>query len=239
MSIRADVSAVDRPVREAFGMAQEKREGPYAAETLAILRDSHALLENDHFVYISGDHGSGWIDKDAIYPHTERLERLCRDMAGAVRGWGAEVVCGPAIGGLVVAEWAAHELGALSIFTEHDPAPEGEVLRGRFVLRRGYDRVVNGKRVLVVDDIVNTGLSLRQTAEAVRGAGGQVVGAACLVSRGNVDAAGLGVDRFDYLLEYPIPAWPGPTCHLCRTGVPINTRYAHGREYLARQAKKG
>ena len=64
------------------------------------------------------------------------------------------------------------------------------------MLRRGYDRIVSGKRVLIVDDIVNTGLSLRQTGEAVRSAGGQVVGAACLVSRGNVAAAGLGVDRF-------------------------------------------
>jgi orotate phosphoribosyltransferase len=57
------------------------------------------------------------------------------------------------------------------------------------------------------------------------------------VSRGNVDAAGLGVDRFVYLLEYKIPAWPASTCQLCRAGVPINTRYAHGREYLARQAE--
>ena len=219
-------------------MARDELEGRYAEETLRLLTEAHALLENDHFVYISGDHGGGWIDKDALYTHTDRVERLCRDLAGGLGGWEVEVVCGPATGGLVVAEWTAHELGALSIFTEHDPAPAGAALRGRFVLRRGYDKVVAGKRVLVVDDIVNTGLSLRQTAEAVRGAGGQVVGAACLVSRGNVDAAGLGVDRFVYLLEYRIPAWPGAECHLCEAGVPINTRYAHGREYLARQAEK-
>jgi orotate phosphoribosyltransferase len=219
-------------------MAKDEQQGPYATEALAILTEAHALLNNDHFVYISGDHGSGWIDKDAIYPHTERIERLCRDMAGVVRGWGVEVVCGPATGGLIIAEWTAHELGTLAAFAEHDPASAGESLRGRFVLRRGYDQLVSGKRVLVVDDIVNTGLSLRQTAEAVRGAGGQVVGAACLVSRGNVDAAGLGVGRFVYLLEYQIPAWPASSCQLCRAGVPVNTRYAHGREYLARQAEK-
>jgi orotate phosphoribosyltransferase len=217
----------------------EQPSGPWADEAMRLLMDSRAILENDHFVYISGDHGSGWIDKDAIYPHTERIERLCRDLANLVKGWDAEVVCGPATGGLIVAEWAAHELGILSIFTEHDPAAGGEGFRGRFVLRRGYDRLVSGKRVLVVDDIVNTGLSLRQTAEAVRGAGGQVVGAACVVNRGNVEAPGLGVDRFTYLLEYRIPAWPAAACKLCQAGVPINTRYAHGREYLARQAAKG
>jgi orotate phosphoribosyltransferase len=216
-------------------MAECEPQGLYAAETLDILTEAKAVLENDHFVYISGDHGSGWIDKDAIYLHTERIERLCRDMAKVVRDLDAEVVCGPATGGLIIAEWTAHELGILSTFTEHEPAPEGRALRGRFVLRRGYDRIVSGKRVLIVDDIVNTGLSLRQTGEAVRGAGGQVVGAACLVSRGNVAAAGLGVDRFVYLLEYKIPAWPASACPLCKTGVPINTRYAHGREFLDRQ----
>jgi orotate phosphoribosyltransferase len=226
-----------RGLNEVRNMA-EQRKGLSADEALRILTDSNALIENDHFVYISGDHGSGWIDKDAIYPHTERIERLCRDMANLVRGWDAEVVCGPATGGLIVAEWAAHELGILSIFAEHDPAAEGTSLRGRFVLRRGYDRVVSGKRVLVVDDIVNMGVSLRQTAEAVRGAGGLVVGAACLVNRGNVEASGLGVDRFAYLLEYRIPAWPAVDCKLCQAGVPINTRYAHGREYLARQARQ-
>ncbi len=220
-------------------MSNEQSQGRYAAEALDILRESNAVLENDHFVYISGDHGSGWIDKDAIYPQTQRIERLCRDMANLVRSWGAEVVCGPATGGLIIAEWAGHELGALSIFTEHDAAPQGTALRSPFQLRRGYDRVVRGKRVLVVDDIVNTGLSLRQTAEAVRGAGGEVIGAACLVSRGNVAAAGLGVDRYLYLLEYKIPAWPAGQCQLCRRGVPVNTRYAHGRDFLARQAANG
>jgi orotate phosphoribosyltransferase len=219
-------------------MAKDEHKGQFAEETLRILTDAKAILENDHFVYISGDHGGGWIDKDAIYPHTERIEQLCRDMANVVREWNVEVVCGPATGGLIVAEWTAHELGVLSVFAEHDPTPQGGGLRGRFVLRRGYDHVVSGKRVLVVDDIVNTGLSLRQTIETVCSAGGQVVGAACLVSRGNVDSAGLGVKRFVYLLEYKIPSWPESECNLCRAGVPINTRYAHGREYLANKAEK-
>ncbi len=211
----------------------------YGEETLSILTQAHAVLENDHFVYVSGDHGSGWIDKDAIYPHTANVERLCRDLADDVREWGIEAVCGPATGGLIIAEWTAHTLGVLSLFTEHDPTPRGNALRGKFVLRRGYDQMVSGKRVLVVDDIVNTGLSLRETAAAVRAAGGQVVGGACLVSRGNVDAAGLDVERFDYLLEYKIPAWPPEKCQLCQAGVPINAHYAHGREYLVRQQKNG
>ncbi len=218
-------------------MPTDNPASPFAAETLETLKGSHAILADDHFVYVSGDHGSGWIDKDAIYPHTDRLERLCRNLATLVKDWGAEAVCGPAMGGMIMAERIAHELGILSVYSEHDPHPDGHSLRGRFILRRGYDHLVAGKRVLAVDDIVNTGLSLRQTAEVVRQAGGQVIGGACLVSRGNVAAAGLGVERYAYLLEHKIPAWPAADCKLCRDGVPINTDYAHGREFLAAARK--
>ena len=87
-----------------------------------------------------------------------------------------------------------------------------------------------------MDDVVSTGHSLRQTAQAVTQAGGHVIGTGCLVTRGNVTADQLGLGKFVYLLEYRIPAWPGSTCKLCQSGVPINTRYAHGSDYLARQA---
>jgi orotate phosphoribosyltransferase len=217
-------------------MASDELKGRYAEETLHLLTDAGAILEIDHFVYVSGDHGSGWIDKDAVYPHTERIERLCRDLANGLGGWDIEVVCGPATGGLIVAQWVAHELGALAVFTEHDAAVEPGALRGRFVLRRGYDRLVSGKRILVVDDIVNTGQSVRQTVDVVRAACGQVIGAACLVNRGNIDADGLRAGHFAYLLEYKIPAWPAATCKLCEAGLPINTRFAHGLEYLTLKA---
>jgi orotate phosphoribosyltransferase len=205
-------------------------------DTLQVLLDSNAILENDHFVYVSGDHGSGWIDKDAIYPHTERIEHLCRNLARLVQNRGIEVVCGPATGGLIVAEWTSHELGVLSTFADHDQPKAGE-LRGKFVLRRGYDHLVAGKRVLVVDDIVNTGHSIRQTIAAVREAKGEVTLAGALVTRGNVLAAGLGVDEFIYLLEYKIPAWPANQCPLCKSGAPVNTQYAHGADFLAASAK--
>jgi orotate phosphoribosyltransferase len=204
----------------------------HSQDTLKVLLESNAILQNDHFVYVSGDHGSGWIDKDAIYPHTERVEHLCRNLARLVRSRGIEVVCGPATGGLIVAEWTSHELGVLSSFADHEAPKPGE-LRGKFVLRRGYDHLVTGKRVLVVDDIVNTGHSIKQTMEAVRQAKGAVIAAGALVTRGNVSAADLGVEEFIYLLEYKIPTWSADRCPLCKACVPVNTQYAHGADYLA------
>jgi orotate phosphoribosyltransferase len=203
-----------------------------ADETQDILTACQAILANDHFVYISGDHGSGWIDKDAIFIDPKRVDRLAFLLAEAVRPVDAEIVCGPATGGLIVAQWTAHALGLPAVFAEHEALHDPGQLRGRFILRRGYDRLVAGRRVLVVDDVVNTGHSIRQTVAAVRSAGGKVTTAAALVHRGNIDAGGIGVSRYIYLLESDIPEWPAANCPLCRQGVPVNTQFAHGQDFL-------
>jgi orotate phosphoribosyltransferase len=207
-------------------------------EALDILRECRAILEQDHFVYDSGQHGSGWIDKDVINERMPRVRRLCELLAEEVRDLGAEVLCGPATGGLIVAQWTALCLDAIAVFTEHDPAAHpdassGRPVRGRFVLRRGYDQVVRGRRVLVVDDVINTGLSIRQTVEAVRDCGGIVIGAGAHITRGNASLQALGVETLRVLAEYDIPSWPAQACALCASKVPVNTRYAHGADFLA------
>ena len=203
-----------------------------AAETRQTLVDCRALLADDHFVYISGDHGSGWVDKDTIFVDPQRARRLTQLLAAAVKRFNVEILCGPATGGLIVAQWTAFELGLPAVFAEHTQPRSAQQFRGEFAFHRGYDRLVAGKRVLVVDDVVNTGLSGRQTASAVRQAGGEVVAIAALVDRGNVNAETLGVPEYVFLLEYDIPDWPVADCPLCRAGVPINTRYAHGQDFL-------
>ena len=105
--------------------------------------------------------------KDLIFVDLDRVQRLAQLLAGIVKTFDAEILCGPSTGGLIVAQWTAHELGRLAVFTEHDPAHKKSEIRGRFGLHRGYDKLVRGKRVLVVDDVVNTGLSVSQTADAV------------------------------------------------------------------------
>ncbi len=208
-----------------------------ADETLQILTACNSILRDDHFVYISGDHGSGWIDKDAVFPHTEYLARLGKMLADAVKPLKADVICGPATGGLTVAQWTAHGLGVLCCFAEHGKPDPKTGLPGKFGLHRGYDRLVADRRVLVVDDIVDTGQSIRQTLTAVKAAGGNVVGAAAFVNRGNVDASGIGVTDFIFLLEQKIPCWPAAECELCRNGVRVNTRYAHGQEFVDSQTR--
>lgn len=206
----------------------------------AILTAWNAVLHGDHFVYINGDHGEGWISKDAIFPDTERASELCALLADALSADAFDVVCGPATGGLIVSQWTAHHLRLPSVFVEHGkehgyhpakalPGP----LRPPFVLKRGYDRIIAGRRVPVVDDVVNTGESIAETVEAVRAAGGFVPVAGALCTRGNASADDVGCPELVYLTEVRIPSWPARSCDLCRRGVPVNTDYAHGADFIA------
>jgi orotate phosphoribosyltransferase len=196
-----------------------------AARATAILAESGAVLRDSHVVYTSGRHGSAYVNKDAVYPHTERVRALCELLAAAGRPLGAEVACGPAMGGIILAQWTGHHLGLPAVYAEK--APEGGM-----VLRRGYDQVVRGRRVLVVEDVVNTGGSLADTIRAVRAAGGTVVGAVALCNRGGVTAAALDVPALHALVELSLESWTAEECPLCRRGVPINTAVGKGREFL-------
>lgn len=213
---------------------------------LEILRDSGAVISGDHFVYINGDHGDGWIAKDLIFPHTERTSELCGLLAAELVGREFDVVCGPATGGLIVSQWTASHLGLPSYFAEHGkeqgyhPAEAGDgPLRPPFVLKRGYGEALAQKRVLLVDDVVNTGESVAETAAAIRTAGGVVATVAALCTRGNAGPADVGCDDFVALAELEVPSWPAAECRLCEEGVPVNTRYAHGADFLAAESARG
>jgi orotate phosphoribosyltransferase len=199
--------------------------------TAEILEETGALLSGRHIVYTSGRHGSAYVNKDAIYPHTERVAEVCRFLADLARGKAVDIVCGPATGGIILAQWTAHHLGVPAVYAEKTP-------EGGMALRRGYDRLVRGRRVLVVEDVVNTGGSLRDTIAAVRTAGGDVVLATALCNRGGIRAADVGAPDLEALLSRPLESWPADGCPLCAAQVPIDTDVGKGREFLARQAAR-
>ncbi len=202
---------------------------PVQAETRTIIEACGALMEDDHFVYASGDHGNGWIAKDIINLDPRLPRRLGELLADAVRHLSFEVVCGPAVGGLITAQFTALAAATSCVYAER--REEGEEVD--FLLRRGQDTFVSGRRVLVVDDVVNTGYSIMKAMQAVRKAGGEVVGAAAWISRGNVSARDLGVDDYVFLDEVSLPSWPAEGCRLCADGVPVNVTFAHGAEFVA------
>ena len=207
---------------------------PRQAETRTIIEACGALIEDDHFVYASGHHGNGWIAKDIINLDPRFPRRLGELLAESVADLDFDVVCGPAVGGLTCAQFTALASSTGCVFAER------ETIDGRecFVLRRGQDDFIRGKRVLAVDDVVNTGYSLGLTMDAIRSCGGEVVAAATWISRGNVGASDLDVDRYVFLDEVSLPSWPAETCPLCEKGMSVNTRFAHGADYLAERTSK-
>jgi orotate phosphoribosyltransferase len=105
-----------------------------------------------------------------------------------------------------------------------------------FVIKRGYDEVIRGKKVLVVEDLVTTGGSLRKVIETARGVGAEVIGAVAVCNRGGVEKEAIGnPPEFISMLRVHLDQWPEEKCELCARGIPINTDVGHGKEYLAKK----
>lgn len=168
------------------------------AEVIEVFRQSGAILEG-HFILSSGLRSPVFLQKALVFMHPERTERLCRALAEKVRACGLgpiDLVVSPAIGGIVPGYETARQLGLPAVWVER----EG----GRFQLRRGFP-LRPGTRVLVVEDIVTTGLSSRETIECLRGLGAEVVALACLIDR-SAGKADVGVPLIA-LARYEVPAY--------------------------------
>jgi orotate phosphoribosyltransferase len=210
----------------------------HEADVLRVLQEVGAILHDGHFVYTSGRHGRDYINKDALYPHTEATRQLTRALAEQCRAFDVDVVVGPALGGIILSQWAAYHLSQLSqrevlgVYCEKDAD-------GKQVFRRGYAELVRSKRVLIVEDIVTTGQSVMQTAEVVRAAGGTVSAIIALINRDprNVTSEKLGAP-FLSLACVQFSSWSASECPLCAAGIPIDTRVGKGAEFLARRATR-
>ena len=204
-------------------------------DTLTTLAEVGALITNDHLVYTSGRHGSSYVNKDALYPHTAATSAVCERIAHHFATAEIAVVAGPTVGGVIMAQWTAHHLSlltgreVLAVYAEEEPTDEGK----RRVFRRGYDVLVAGQRVLVVEDILTTGGSVRQVVEAVEATGGTVVGVGALCNRGGITAAQIGAPALFCLAEVPLTSYPAEACPLCAAGVPVNPRLGKGAAFVA------
>lgn len=204
-----------------------------------IFAGSQAIIVNNHFVYKSGKHGPAYVNKDAIYPNPFAVSLLCGEIARRTHYHDIALVVAPAIGGVILSQWTAHHLSKIyeepvfSIYAEKDPANDDVM-----VIKRGYDKFLPGKNVLVVEDILNTGGSAAKTVQAVRDLGGKVVAVGALCNRGGVTADDLGGDlKLFSLMDVQMDMFEVDACPLCQEGVPINTELGHGREFLANQNK--
>ena len=183
---------------------------PATTETiLDLFRRVGALLEG-HFRLTSGLHSPGYLQCALVLQHPREAEACGTAIADRVRELKPTVVLSPALGGIVVGHEVARALGVRAIFAERQD--------GTLALRRGFS-LDAGERVLVVEDVVTTGGSTRETIAVARGTGATVVGAAAIIDRsgGHQD-----VDvPFYALATVDLPVYPPDVCPLCARGEPV------------------
>ncbi len=180
-------------------------------------------LREGHFVLSSGLHSPVFLQKNLVFMDTARCERLCKALAQKIIATvgPVDVAISPAVGGIIPGYETARHLGVPSMYVER----EG----GTFKLRRGF-QVEPGQKVVMVEDIVTTGLSSRECISAIKAAGGDVVAAACIVDRSG-GRADVGVPLIA-LATLDVPAWPADALPPGLAALPVEDP---GSRRLAKQ----
>lgn len=167
-------------------------------EVLGVFREAGAILEG-HFILTSGLRSPVFLQKARVFMHPDKTEKLCGALAGQIAAkvpGPIDYLVGPAVGGLIPAYETARHLHVPAIWVER----EG----GEFRLRRF--EIAPGARVVIVEDIVTTGLSIRETVDCMRRLGAEVLAAACIIDR-SAGKADVGVPLVA-LAQYEVPAYP-------------------------------
>jgi orotate phosphoribosyltransferase len=193
-------------------------------QALAKLEECQVLMRDGHFDYGNGFHGRVYLNAHQLFRFPSTIWRLAQDLLDVLPGElleRTEVVAGPATGGALLAHTLAglldgrralsHPACSFAPFTYADD---------RFVLRPFYARLLDGRRVLLADDVRNTGKTFERCAELVRGAGGTVIGTVEICDRLEA-VVDLGIPNFA-LAEYPAPEnFPVAACPMCAAGEPV------------------
>ena len=167
-------------------------------DVLAVFREAGAILEG-HFILTSGLRSPVFLQKARVFMHADKTEKLCKALAAKIEAANLgdiDYVVGPAIGGLIPSYETSRHLRVPSVWVERE--------NGVFRLRRF--EVPKGARVVIVEDIVTTGLSIRETIDCMKDLGIEVVAAACIVDR-SAGKADVGTKLIS-LAEYEVPAYP-------------------------------
>lgn len=223
------------------------------SSVLAIL-EKLGVLKKGHFVYTAGGHGDYYVDKNILFPNVRAAEDVGRALAETFQNHHIDVVIGPAVGAVALAHITALHLQELtgypvdSVFAEQETVPVTVpdetracfAKTDRFIIGRGFgERFVKGRRALVIEDIINTGKSIKLTINATRRAGGLIVAAGAIWNRGDMTHETLGVPSLRSLVTkkltvYDVPG--GQPCPLCEQDIPINTDVGHGKHFLAQRS---
>jgi orotate phosphoribosyltransferase len=172
--------------------------------------DARRFVRTGHFAYEGGDHGDTWLALELLFADPRRLRRAARRLAGRLGDHEADLVCGPLVGGALVGQWVAHALGVGFVYVEPRPS-------GGYAIPAALRPTVDGRRVVVVDDVINAASATQATVREIESLGGRVVVVGCLIVRESMAAEirpRLGVP-VEALVAMSWNTWPASRCPLC------------------------
>lgn len=207
-------------------------------KAIEILKQVGAITTNSHVVLTTGRHSDGYINLDMLMPNTEKSSKMGLIFAKKYQDRDIDVVAAPAVGGIILSQWVAYHLSklkkkeVLSVFAEKDS-------KKNQVIERGFEKLIKGKKVLVVEDFTTTGGSVKKVVDEVKKKGGIIVSTCVILNRepDKVNSATIGT-TFESLDIFLVKSWTELDCPLCKKNIPINTEVGHGNEYLQKKRFK-
>lgn len=209
----------------------------FKEEVLDILKKTQAVITDSHIVGTSGRHMSVYINKDFLLPHPIETSRICRLLAEKNKDLDIDLVASPVVAGAILGHEVARyltEIKGREILSAYADKTE----EGPLVFKRGYDELIKGKKVLIIEDTVATGLSVNKMIDVVKKFEGKIQAMTVIVNRvpKEINSESLGVP-FSALTEILAETYEEKDCPLCKANVPINIKVGHGKKYLESKKK--
>ncbi len=215
-------------------------------DVINLLKKSDGIFEG-HFVYTSGKHASRYLNKMCVFLHPIYASEMGKLFAEKYKNKDIDIVVAPAMGGIILGQWTAYHLSKLknkdilSTYTEKDKGSFTSAAVSNHIFTKGNEKYVVGKNVLIVEDIVTTGISIKKVVKAVKGADGKIV-EVCAMANIHPIPSSITDDligaKFSSLVELPVDLYDSESCILCKNNVSINTDLGHGKKFLEEKAKK-
>jgi orotate phosphoribosyltransferase len=199
-----------------------------AEEAMIARLENYKIFLTGHFLLSSGRHSGQYINKDAIYCIPGLFSWLVRKFASILdndfESTGYTIITGPAIAGTVLAAPIAIKLNKIFVYpekgvrSEFKEYPIGQIVKSNVMeFRRGYNKIIEGEKVVIVEDIITTGASVQKTIDAIKHCGGECVGILSIWNRGTW-AKGI---KMVSLVNKFIESWPANNCPLCKNNIPL------------------
>lgn|SRR5699024_2656048 len=179
-------------------------------KVMDLLKETDAFLEG-HFLLSSGKHSNGYVQCAKLLQYPEKASVVCQEIKNKLEkdNVGVDIVVGPAMGGIVIAYELGRTLGVPAIFTERE--------NDEMTLRRGFE-IKPGQKVLIVEDVVTTGKSSKETIKVIENHGGEVLGIACLVDRTKNNDIGINLYP---AIKIDLDTYDEDDCPLCKENIEI------------------